>query len=138
MNEIEELKNSLSLSTKEFAELFDIPYNTVRQWLNGERNCPKYVISMFKKLIEYQKNVSQPSIDGEIYYGLKLTLPTGTTYCRLFKNKSDFQQDLKFEKNIQDLTRKSIVELTLIEVQDLRIEHRFYPKTKQKGLPTIV
>ena len=70
-------------------------------------------------------------------YGLKLTLPTETKYYRLYKNKSDFQKDLAFEKSVQDLTRKSIIELTLIEEQEQRIEHKFRPKIKQKSLPQI-
>ena len=52
MNEIEKLRNSLSMTTKDFAEHFGIPYNTVRQWVNGERKAPEYVISMLQKLIE--------------------------------------------------------------------------------------
>ena len=62
MNEIEKLKNSLSMTTKEFAEHFGIPYNTVRQWVKGERKCPEYVISMLQKLIEYKTQGKQISI----------------------------------------------------------------------------
>lgn len=137
MNEIEEIKNSLSLTTKEFAELFEIPYNTVRQWVNGERNCPPYVISMLKKLIEFQNKKNSRSQTDDIYYGLKLILPTKTTYYRLYENKNEFQKDLAFEKSIQDLTRKSIIELKLIELQEQRVEHQFQYIQKQKGLPKI-
>lgn len=66
MNEIKNLKDSLNLTTKEFAESFEIPYNTVRQWINGERNCPTYIINMLKKLIEFQKSESNHSKTKEI------------------------------------------------------------------------
>ena len=137
MNEIKELKNSLRLTTKEFAELFEIPYNTVRQWINGERNCPAYIISMLKKLIEFQNKKNSHSKTDDIYYGLKIVLPTGTTYYRLYDNKSGFQKDLAFEKGIQALTRKTIIELKLIELQEQRVEHQFQYKQKLKGFPEI-
>lgn len=43
---------------KEFSEFYDIPYNTVRQWYNGERKPAPWI----KKLIEKTANGTQLSI----------------------------------------------------------------------------
>ena len=45
---MQELIKNSGLSIKEFSEKYEIPYNSVRQWYNGERKAPEYI----KKLIE--------------------------------------------------------------------------------------
>lgn len=59
---------SLGMSIKEFSEYYDIPYNTVRQWWNGDRKPPKWVIKLLNKLIESKKNGEQIEMFGEYVY----------------------------------------------------------------------
>lgn len=40
------------LKLKEFANLYNIPYNTVRQWYNEKRKCPEYIKSMILQIRE--------------------------------------------------------------------------------------
>ena len=51
MKEIIELSG---LKIKEFAEKFEIPYNTVRQCYNCERNAPEWLKKLIKKEITYK------------------------------------------------------------------------------------
>lgn len=56
------LINNLGLSIKEFAEIYEIPYNTVRQWWNEERKAPPYIKKMIKTIIELKSKGKQLSI----------------------------------------------------------------------------
>lgn len=115
MNEIEKLKNSLSMTTKEFAEHFGIPYNTVRQWVNGERKCPEYVISMLQKLIEYKTQGKQLSIEGldfKFNRGMATFENGRLTNCRLFEINEN--QDLWYGNNYGDTQIK--FDLVITEV----------------------
>ena len=46
-------------SLKEFAEFYEIPYNTVRQWYNGERKAAPWI----KKLIQRSASGEQLKIE---------------------------------------------------------------------------
>ena len=49
---MKKLIDEMDMSIKEFSETFNIPYNTVRQWYNGDRKPPIYIKEMIKKIIE--------------------------------------------------------------------------------------
>lgn len=52
MTSWKELLEELNLTIREFAETYDIPYNTVRQWYNGSRTAPPYIKKMIERMIE--------------------------------------------------------------------------------------
>ena len=54
---------SLGMTFKEFSEYYGIPYNTVRQWWNGDRTPPKWVVKLLNELIELKKNGEQIRIE---------------------------------------------------------------------------
>lgn len=63
------LIEKLNLTIKEFAELYEIPYNTVRQWYNGTRQAPQYIKKMIETIIELKSNGKQmPIKTGTCYY----------------------------------------------------------------------
>ena len=47
---MQELIKQSGLKLKEFAEKYEIPYNTIRQWYNGERQAPIYIKKMIQEL----------------------------------------------------------------------------------------
>lgn len=53
---MKELINNHIRGIKGFAEEYGIPYNTVRQWANGTRNAPKWLVKLFKQNC-YQVNI---------------------------------------------------------------------------------
>ena len=40
---IEEARKSKGMSRKDVAEWFEIPYRTITNWENGDRQCPPYI-----------------------------------------------------------------------------------------------
>lgn len=56
MKEIIELSG---LKIKDFAKKFEIPYNTVRQWYNGEREAPEWIKKIIKKEITYKPLIDE-------------------------------------------------------------------------------
>lgn len=41
-----------SMSRKEFAEYFGIPYRTIQNWELGNRQCPDYLLSLMAYKLE--------------------------------------------------------------------------------------
>lgn len=100
MNEIEKLRNLLNMTTKEFAEHFGIPYNTVRQWVKGERKCPEYVISMLQKLIECDTKGEQVEIsDMLIFCNIVTNLRTGRSWRSFYGSEMLADSTLNFYIN---------------------------------------
>lgn len=46
---IKDIRSSMGMNMKEFAEYLEIPYRTLQNWENEVRKCPPYLL----KLIEY-------------------------------------------------------------------------------------
>ena len=47
----EVIKNS-NMTIKEFSNYYEIPYNTVREWHNGNLKAPNWVVKLFKENAE--------------------------------------------------------------------------------------
>jgi len=119
------------LSIKEFSEKYGIPYNTVRQWYNGARSAPDWLVNLLKAEQAYK-----PLVDNKIYYVNQNKTPNGYVYYRIFDNKEDYLKDIGFDLDVQDLTRKSIKGFT-VEFRETLIESEYKPKIKSKNiLPT--
>ena len=50
--EVREIREKLGWTQKKFAEYFNIPLSTVRNWEQGMRTPPKYVISLIERVLE--------------------------------------------------------------------------------------
>lgn len=46
---MKEIIEQSGLSLREFSNYYEIPYNTVREWKNGNRIAPKWVVKLFKE-----------------------------------------------------------------------------------------
>ena len=49
---IKKMRDQTGLSQSKFAGMFDIPVATLKDWEQGRRNPPSYVISMIKTILE--------------------------------------------------------------------------------------
>jgi DNA-binding transcriptional regulator YiaG len=54
----EVIKNS-NMTIKEFSNYYEIPYNTVREWYNGNRKAPNWVVKLFKENAKLKTNGKQ-------------------------------------------------------------------------------
>ena len=52
--EIKELRVCTGLSQNKFASMFEIPVATLKDWEQGRRTPPGYVVNMIKTILEYQ------------------------------------------------------------------------------------
>ena len=52
--DIKELRFQTGLSQSKFAAMFDIPTSTLRDWEQGRRTPPVYVVNMIKTILELQ------------------------------------------------------------------------------------
>lgn len=59
MYEINEILTKLGMNYKEFSEHYEIPYNTGRQWAQGTRKPPIYVIKLLNEKIERETKGEQ-------------------------------------------------------------------------------
>lgn len=51
---IKELRLQTGLSQSKFANMFEVPVATLKDWEQGRRNPPNYVITMMKTILEYR------------------------------------------------------------------------------------
>ena len=51
-NNIKEIRLMTGLSQAKFAEKYGIPKRSIENWESGKRNCPPYVESLLKKVVE--------------------------------------------------------------------------------------
>lgn len=49
---IKELRSQTGLSQSKFAAMFDIPVSTLKDWEQGRRTPPVYVVNMIKTILE--------------------------------------------------------------------------------------
>ena len=99
------------LSIKEFSEKYGIPYNTVRQWYNGARSAPDWLVNLFKAEQAYKPLIDNKP-DGFFYEyysdkGLKYRafLPNEPTEEQIeWFNKCQYE----FMHGTRDLTKKII------------------------------
>lgn len=52
--QIKELRNKTKLSQTQFAKRFNIPVATLRDWEQGRRKPPDYVIEMINKILNLE------------------------------------------------------------------------------------
>ena len=52
--EIKELRMCTGLSQNKFVNMFEIPVATLKDWEQGRRTPPSYVVNMIKTILEYQ------------------------------------------------------------------------------------
>ena len=52
--EIKALRVCTGLSQNKFANMFEIPVATLKDWEQGRRTPPGYVVNMIKTILEYQ------------------------------------------------------------------------------------
>ena len=43
---IKSIRKFLNLSQREFANIFNIPIDTVQNWEQGRRKCPEYILDL--------------------------------------------------------------------------------------------
>ena len=53
---VKELREKTGMSQNQFAEYLEIPAATIRNWEQGRRTPPDYVITLISKVIEGDKN----------------------------------------------------------------------------------
>lgn len=51
---IKEIRFQTGLSQSKFANMFDIPVATLKDWEQGRRTPPSYVVNMIKKILQFQ------------------------------------------------------------------------------------
>ena len=59
MDDIRELRDQLSMTQKDFSDHFGIPKSSLQKWEQGTRKPPEYVVSMIKRLMIYEKLISE-------------------------------------------------------------------------------
>ena len=64
---MKEIIEKSGLKLQEFAERYGIPYNTVRQWYNGERHPAEWVKKLIKEKTEYKPLLEIADPDCIIY-----------------------------------------------------------------------
>lgn len=56
MQTIKEIRQSVQMTQKQFAEFLGIPKRTIENWEMGQRNPPEYVVNLIKSVISNKKN----------------------------------------------------------------------------------
>lgn len=92
------LINNLGLSIKEFAEIYEIPYNTVRQWYNGQRQAPQYIKKMIEVIIELKSKGKQLElpIPKKKYSIIEKIMSTGSFLDIYELDSISFEADRRF------------------------------------------
>ena len=100
MTSWKELLKELNLTIKDFAELYEIPYNTVRQWYNGTRQAPPYIKKMIEKIIDLKKNGTQLELTKNIKYDVLEKNIGGRISMEIYEENSYlFRADKNFWEN---------------------------------------
>ena len=97
---------------KEFAEFYEIPYNTVRQWYNGERSAPLWV----KSLIEKAENRKQISMFEENEYELYEFFNENGLQYRAHKT-GDQESEEWFKKRLKEWNEKKFKTMRVSKVR---------------------
>ncbi len=56
---MQDLIKESGMTIREFSEYYDIPYNTVLQYYNGNRKAPNWVVKLFKENIKLKSKGEQ-------------------------------------------------------------------------------
>ncbi|NLA70182.1 MAG: helix-turn-helix transcriptional regulator [Clostridiales bacterium] len=51
---IKEIREKTGLNKKEFSEKYCIPYRTIQNWEDGQRNPPEYVVMLLARVVEFE------------------------------------------------------------------------------------
>ena len=51
---IKEIREKTGLNKKEFSEKYCIPYRTIQNWEDGQRNPPEYVVTLLARVVEFE------------------------------------------------------------------------------------
>ena len=54
---IKEMRAKTGLSQTKFASLFGIPVATLKDWEQGRRKPPEYVVTMMQTILEFKKMI---------------------------------------------------------------------------------
>ena len=60
---IEDARKSCGMSRKDVAEWLEIPYRTLTNWENGERQCPPYIEKLIVEKILTGKTETQEDME---------------------------------------------------------------------------
>ncbi|MFG6336266.1 MAG: helix-turn-helix domain-containing protein [Lachnospiraceae bacterium] len=60
---IEDARKSCGMSRKDVAEWLEIPYRTLTNWENGERQCPPYIEKLIVEKILTGKTEKQEDME---------------------------------------------------------------------------
>lgn len=60
---IEDARKSCGMSRKDVAEWLEIPYRTLTNWENGERQCPPYIEKLIVEKILTGKTEKQDDME---------------------------------------------------------------------------
>lgn len=107
---MQEFIRQSKLSIKEFSELYGIPYNTVRQWANGERKAPEWVKTFVKRLEKLQTKGEQIEIDIRKKYYLHYL---NDELCYIYENIENAKKWQSFSKNVSKCKNTKITEITI-------------------------
>lgn len=99
------------LSIKEFSEKYGIPYNTVRQWYNGARSAPDWLVNLLKAEQAYKPLIDNKP-DGVFY---EYYSDKGLVYREFLPNEPTEEQidwfnkrQYEFVHGTSNLTKKII------------------------------
>lgn len=88
---------SLGMNIKDFSKYYGIPYNTVRQWWNGDRTPPKWVTKILNESIELKKNGEQIAIEDRIIFcNIKTASRLNGEYRTYYTNEEEANKEIEF------------------------------------------
>ncbi len=59
---IREMRFQTGLSQRKFANMFDIPVATLKDWEQGRRTPPIYVVNMIKTILEFRRMIGSGGV----------------------------------------------------------------------------
>ena len=98
---MQNLIKETGLTNKEFAEYYEIPYNTVLQWAKGIRKAPKYITKLIKENRNLKTNGIQLKIEetepiNEKNYFIRIRHVESQT--TIYTTNTDYENYKNFEK----------------------------------------
>lgn len=90
---MEEILKQLGMNYKEFSEHYEIPYNTVRQWAQGTRKPPAYVLKLLNEKIERESKGEQLRIEDTEYFCYEYRRADNSMKYRAFTDGTEENKD---------------------------------------------
>ncbi len=59
-----ELRTSIGMNRREFAEYFEIPYRTIQDWELGNRKMPEYLVRLMRYKVQIENEKGQLEIQN--------------------------------------------------------------------------